>query len=163
MPGLPPIYEGTNGIQSADLVGRKLSMRDGGAVRDHLARIRATVEAIDGTGGLASVGRHLEAALEATGEASEWLLAAELAQRLAGADAYLKMLAVTTGAAALADGALAATRLGDPDAAADRAVLARFFAANRLAGVPGLLAAVKEPADDLAAAAQRILAQRPSG
>ena len=155
---IAPIYEGTNGIQSADLVGRKLSMRDGGAVRDHLARIGATVEALDGNGELESVGRHLEAALEATGEAGEWLLAAGLAQRLAGADAYLKMLAVTAGAAALADGALAATRLGDPDAAADRAVLARFFAANRLSGVPGLLAAVTEPADDLAAAAQRILA-----
>ena len=155
---IAPIYEGTNGIQSADLVGRKLSMRDGGAVRDHLARIGATVEALDGTGELASVGRHLEAAREATGEASEWLLAAGLAPRLAGADAFLKMLAITTGAAALADGALAATRLGDPDAAADRAVLARFFAANRLSGVPGLLAAVTEPADDLAAAAQRILA-----
>ena len=155
---IAPIYEGTNGIQSADLVGRKLSMRDGGAVRDHLAHIGATVEALDGTRELASVGRHLEAAREATGEASEWLLAAGLAPRLAGADAFLKMLAITTGAAALADGALAATRLGDPDAAADRAVLARFFAANRLSGVPGLLAAVTEPADDLAAAAQRILA-----
>ena len=155
---IAPIYEGTNGIQSADLVGRKLSMRDGGAVRDHLAHIGATVEELGSAGELAPVGRHLEAALEATGEASEWLLAAGLAPRLAGADAYLKMLAITTGAAALADGALAATRLGDPDAAADRAVLARFFAANRLSGVPGLLAAVTEPADDLAAAAQRILA-----
>ena len=155
---IAPIYEGTNGIQSADLVGRKLSMRDGAALRDHLSQIRATAEALDGTGDLAPVRRHLEAALEATGKASDWLLEAGPAQRLAGADAFLRMLAVTTGAAALADGALAATRLGDPDAAADRAVLARFFAANRLSAVPGLLAAVTEPADDLAAAAQRILA-----
>ena len=155
---IAPIYEGTNGIQSADLVGRKLSMRDGAALRDHLSQIRATAEALAGTGDLAPVRRHLEAALEATGEASDWLLEAGPAQRLAGADAFLGMLAVTTGAAALADGALAATRLGDPDAAADRAVLARFFAASRLSAVPGLLAAVTEPADDLAAAAQRILA-----
>ena len=155
---IAPIYEGTNGIQSADLVGRKLSMRDGGAVRDHLSQIRATAEALDANGDLAPVRRHLEAALEATGEASDWLLEAGPAQRLAGADAFLRMLAVTTGAAALADGALAATRLGDADAAVDRAVLARFFAANRLSAVPGLLAAVTEPADDLAAAAQRILA-----
>ena len=155
---IAPIYEGTNGIQSADLVGRKLSMRDGAALRYHLSQIRATAEALDGNGDLAPVRRHLEAALEATGEASDWLLEAGPAQRLAGADAFLRMLAVTTGAAALADGALAATRLGDPDAAADRAVLARFFAASRLSAVPGLLAAVIEPADDLAAAAQRILA-----
>ncbi len=155
---IAPIYEGTNGIQSADLVSRKLSMRDGGAVRDHLSQIRATTEALDGLGDLVPVRRHLEAALEATGEASDWLLAAGPASRLAGGDAYLRMLAVTTGAAALADGARAARRLGDPDAAADRAVLARFFAANRLSAVPGLLAAVTEPADDLATAAQRILA-----
>ena len=155
---IAPIYEGTNGIQSADLVVRKLSLRDGGAVRDHLSQIRATAEALDANGDLAPVRRHLEAALEATGEASDWLLEAGPAQRLAGGDAFLRMLAVTTGAAALADGALAATRLGDPDAAADRAVLARFFAASRLSAVPGLLAAVTEPADDLAAAALRILA-----
>ena len=156
---IAPIYEGTNGIQAADLVGRKLSMRDGGVVRDHLAQIQTTAAALDGCGDLAPVQRHLEAAVEATGTATEFLLNAEPVARLAGADAFLRMLAVTAGAAALADGALAATRLGDPDAAADRAVLARFFAANRLSGVPGLIAAVVEPADELAAARQRILAQ----
>ena len=155
---IAPIYEGTNGIQAADLVGRKLSMRDGGAARDHLAQIQTTAAALDGCGDLAPVQRHLEAAVEATGTATEFLLNSDPVARLAGADAYLRMLAVTTGAAALADGALAATRLGDPDAAADRAVLARFFAANRLSAVPGLIAAVVEPADDLAAARQRILA-----
>ena len=155
---IAPIYEGTNGIQSADLVGRKLSMRGGGAVRDHLDGIRATVGDIDGAAGLKSVGQHLEAAVEATGEAGEWLLGAEPFDRLAGADAYLRMLATTTGGAALADGALAADRLEAPELAADRAVLARFFAASRLSAVPGLLAAVTEPADDLAAAGQRILA-----
>ena len=155
---IAPIYEGTNGIQAADLVGRKLSMRDGGAVREHLSQIENTAEALDGLGDLGAVRRHLQAALDATGEAGDWLLAAGPAQRLAGADAFLKMLAVTTGAAALADGSLAAMRLGDPERAADRAILARFFAANRLSAVPGLFAAVTEPADDLAAAAQRILA-----
>ena len=155
---IAPIYEGTNGIQSADLVGRKLSMRGGAAVRDHLDGVRETAAALNGTAGLKSVRQHLEAAADATGEASEWLLAAEPFDRLAGADAYLKMLATTTGGAALADGALAADRLEAPELAADRAVLARFFATNRLSAVPGLLAAVTEPADDLVAAKQRILA-----
>ena len=155
---IAPIYEGTNGIQSADLVGRKLSMRGGAAVRDHLDEVRATADALNGTAGLKSVRQHLEAAVAATGEASEWLLAAEPFDRLAGADAYLRMLAATTGGAALADGALAAARAEDPESAADRAIMARFFAANRLSAVPGLLAAVTEPADDLVAAAPRILA-----
>ena len=155
---IAPIYEGTNGIQSADLVGRKLSMRGGGAVRDHLDGIRATAAAIDDSAGLKSVRQHLEAAVEATGEASEWLLGAEPFDRLAGADAYLRMLAATTGGAALVDGALAAARQHHSDLAQDRAILARFFSASRLSAVPGLLAAVTEPADDLIAAAPRILA-----
>ena len=155
---IAPIYEGTNGIQSADLVGRKLSMRGGAAVRDHLDEVRATAGALNGTARLKSVRQHLEAAVDATGEASEWLLAAQPFDRLAGADAYLKMLATTTAGAALADGAAAADRLEAPELAADRAVLARFFAANRLSAVPGLLAAVTEPGDDLVTAGQRILA-----
>ena len=155
---IAPIYEGTNGIQSADLVGRKLSMRGGAAVRDHLDEVRATAAALNGSAGLKSVSQHLEAAVDATNEASEWLLAAEPFDRLAGADAYLKMLATTTAGAALADGAVAADRLEAPELATDRAVLARFFAANRLSAVPGLLAAVTEPAADLVAAAPRILA-----
>ncbi|MEY2458262.1 MAG: 3-(methylsulfanyl)propanoyl-CoA dehydrogenase, partial [Acidimicrobiaceae bacterium] len=36
------IYEGTNGIQAMDLVGRKLPMRMGGVVKDHLQRMRDT-------------------------------------------------------------------------------------------------------------------------
>ncbi len=35
------IYEGTNGIQAADLVGRKLPMRGGGVVSDQITRMRA--------------------------------------------------------------------------------------------------------------------------
>ncbi|WP_323824668.1 acyl-CoA dehydrogenase family protein, partial [Pseudomonas aeruginosa] len=37
---IAPIYEGTNGIQAADLVGRKLSMDNGGVVLRHLAEMR---------------------------------------------------------------------------------------------------------------------------
>ena len=33
---IAPIYEGTNGIQAMDLVGRKLPMRAGGAISDYL-------------------------------------------------------------------------------------------------------------------------------
>ena len=43
---IAPIYEGTNGIQAMDLVGRKLPMRAGGAVGDYLGQIQATVDAL---------------------------------------------------------------------------------------------------------------------
>ena len=87
---------------------------------------------------------------------TEWLLDALRSDRtdaLAGATAYLEMLAVTTAGQALADGAVAAARSSDSDAgddvAADRAVLARVFSANRLARVPGMLAAVTAGSADL--------------
>ncbi len=158
---IAPIYEGTNGIQAMDLVGRKLGLRGGQVVRDHLASIGATVASLDGVEALAPVREQLAAALTATTTATDWLLeqaaAGGIADVLTGAMAYLNMLAITTGGQVLADGAIAATGLGE-DEAADRAVLARFFAANRLATVPGLLPAVTAGHDDLAAASERILA-----
>ena len=33
---IAPIYEGTNGIQAIDLVARKLPLREGGVIKDHL-------------------------------------------------------------------------------------------------------------------------------
>ena len=152
---IAPIYEGTNGIQAIDLVSRKLAIRDGGAAADLLSDAAATVEALaaaDRRAGLDPVRRHLRAAVTATAQATRWLLRASPEARLAGAAPYLEMLAVTTAGAALADGALAR------GSAADRAVLARFFASNRLARVPGRLAAVTEPGPDLAAAARGVLA-----
>ena len=112
------------------------------------------------------VAEHLEAAHSATFAATEWLLerrSSVPADALAGATAYLEMLAVTTAGQALADGAVAAARSSDSDAgddvAADRAVLARVFSANRLARVPGMLAAVRVGAADLQSARTRLLTQ----
>ncbi len=162
---IAPIYEGTNGIQGVDLVTRKLPLRGGGAVADHLAQITRTVDAIEGIEMLAPLKRHLNAAVSATREVSGWLLDVAPQRRLAGASAFLEMLAVTTAGAVLADGAVAARGLSSEwptDIAVDRAVLARFFASNRLASVPGLAAAATETADDLDIAAERILAQASS-
>ena len=74
---------------------------------------------------------------------------------LAGAMAYLDMMAITTAAEGLAAGALSARAAGDA-AADEAALLARFFATNRLAAVPARLAAVTAGADDLAAARSSI-------
>ncbi|MFQ5557158.1 MAG: acyl-CoA dehydrogenase [Acidimicrobiales bacterium] len=156
---ITPIYEGTNGIQSVDLVGRKLTMRGGAAVREHLDAIAATVGRLAGIDGLAPLAEHLGRALSATTEATDWLLGegADMASRLAGATAYLEMLATTTAGAVLADGALAAREHESVDEAEDRAVMARFFASQRLSAVPGRLAAVTESAPDIELAARRLL------
>ncbi len=80
------IYEGTNGIQAADLVGRKLGMRGGDAIREHLARIGT--EAGDHAG--------LKALAGATAQVTEYMLGAPVDDRLAGSYAYMTMTAVAT-------------------------------------------------------------------
>jgi 3-(methylthio)propanoyl-CoA dehydrogenase len=80
------IYEGTNGIQAADLVGRKLGMRGGDAIREHLAKIGA------------EAGDHhsLKALSGACAEVTEYMLGAPVDDRLAGSYAYMTMMAVAT-------------------------------------------------------------------
>ena len=156
---IAPIYEGTNGIQAIDLAGRKLGMRQGGVVRDHLTEIGATIASLEGVEGLEAVREQLSLALDALRSATEYLLevsGSNPSDMLAGAMAYLNMMAITTGGQILADAALSARSLGAEEAE-DRAVMARFFAANRLAGVPGLLPAVTAGAGDLSAARGRLL------
>ena len=48
---IAPIYEGTNGIQAIDLVGRKLGLRGGAAITDYLDRIGATAAEATAAGG----------------------------------------------------------------------------------------------------------------
>jgi hypothetical protein len=159
---IAPIYEGTNGIQAIDLVGRKLPLRGGAAIRDHLAAMAATGDAIAADADLATVHAHLTAAVDATTEATEWLLATGPDHPnavLAGAGPYLEMLATTTAAAALVDGVLSARAHHDaPSVVSEQCVLTRFFGSNRLATVPGRLAAVTESAADIEAASATVLA-----
>lgn len=86
-----PIYEGTNGIQAADLVGRKLA--DGGAA------FHALIDEIDaaaGKGGTEAV--PLRAAAKALRETVEWMLAASIADRLAGSSPFLRATGLILGA-----------------------------------------------------------------
>ncbi|WP_062346410.1 acyl-CoA dehydrogenase [Novosphingobium sp. CCH12-A3] len=81
---IAPIYEGTNGIQAADLVGRKLAMADGAAIRDLIDDI------------LAECGDEpaLDALAQACGEVFAWLNERPVDDRLAGSHDFLTMLAV---------------------------------------------------------------------
>jgi 3-(methylthio)propanoyl-CoA dehydrogenase len=81
------IYEGTNGIQAADLVGRKLAMRGGDAVREHLAKIGQ------------DCGDHaaLKALAGACAEVAEFMIGAnDVDDRLAGSYAFTTMMSVAT-------------------------------------------------------------------
>lgn len=80
------IYEGTNGIQAADLVGRKLGMEGGDVIRRHLQKIAA--DAHDQAG--------LAALVCACSEVTEYMLGTSVDNRLAGSYAYTTMMAVAT-------------------------------------------------------------------
>ena len=80
------IYEGTNGIQAADLVGRKIAMESGDVIRRHLQAIAAD------SGGQAG----LAALTGACSEVTEYMLGASTDDRLAGSYAYTTMMAVAT-------------------------------------------------------------------
>ncbi|KSB90932.1 acyl-CoA dehydrogenase [Caulobacter vibrioides] len=146
---ITPIYEGTNGIQAIDLIGRKLGLADGQAVADLMDDIRDTIEALKAAdASLTPVAGRLEAALNAAASATAWLVdrrARAMPDALSGATAYLKLLGDTVGGWMLAKGALA------PEAEALRGQLLRIYAESVLAQVPGQLAAVTLGAEDLAA------------
>jgi alkylation response protein AidB-like acyl-CoA dehydrogenase len=102
------IYEGTNGVQAMDLVGRKLA--DGGAAAEALlGEITGEARGLAG-GDLAPFAERLEAARGALSAATEWMLAAPPLDRGAGAVAYQRAWALTLGALFLLRGAAADPR-----------------------------------------------------
>jgi 3-(methylsulfanyl)propanoyl-CoA dehydrogenase len=159
---IAPIYEGTNGIQAIDLVGRKLGLRGGSAIRDLLDTVAASAsEAIAAGGDLAVIGEQLTAAVDTLRETTEWLLAngaRDPNNLLAGASPYLRMAGMVTGGWLLTKSALAAAELLDGDGGGfsdgflrQKLVTARFYATQLLPQAVGLASAVTAGPGDLLA------------
>ncbi len=68
------IYEGTDGIQAMDLVGRKLRMKDGGLLRSFLEEVRQTITAAVAIPELAPLGEKLNDACRHLEETAAYLL-----------------------------------------------------------------------------------------
>jgi hypothetical protein len=135
------IYEGTNGIQAGDLVGRKLGRDRGEAARELFAEIAAELEAL-GDGEIAAIRRPLADGLAVLREATAYLVDADPATAAAGAVPYLNLFGTVTGGWLLARVARAADARNHPLAAAKLATC-RFYAEHILAPAPGLLPAIK--------------------
>ncbi|MCB1014503.1 MAG: acyl-CoA dehydrogenase, partial [Acidimicrobiales bacterium] len=155
---IPPIYEGTNGIQGMDLVGRKLPMRAGGVMADFIAGMRALDDALADAGeDLASIRTNLHQAVDALEDATNWILTHGLEdpnQALAGATPYLRLFGVVAGGWVMARQALAATERaasgeGDADFLVAKVATARFYAENTLPQALGLVAPVTSGAAGL--------------
>jgi alkylation response protein AidB-like acyl-CoA dehydrogenase len=147
------IYEGTNGIQSLDLVSRKVPLSGGAAVRAYIGELRRMVKAVQETNdpALGATGARLAEAVDSLERATAWLLGKlqkEPQAALAGATPYLRLFGNAAGGCMLAGEALAALRLADGEPAS-RVAIARFFADNVAVQANGLERAVTEGADSV--------------
>ena len=131
------IYEGTNGIQAMDLVGRKM-MDAGEAAFRLLDEVQAGAEAARQT--LPDLAGDVWTAAESLRETTEWMVAQTMEDRFAGSVPYLRAFARVLGGhlhlrAAMAD--------------AGRQPLARVAIRRLMPEYIGLLAQAREGADGL--------------
>ncbi len=129
---ITPIYEGTNGIQAADLVGRKLALDNGGAFATLIADIRA--EARD---------ERLLALVDACDAIGRRLATADADDKLAASYPFLTMLSVATcGWLMERQGAVA----GTDDFGRMKAASVRFYLEQIVPEAMGLAAAASASA-----------------
>jgi alkylation response protein AidB-like acyl-CoA dehydrogenase len=146
---ISPIYEGTNGIQAADLVGRKMGLEGGAVLGRLLGDIRSGA---GGEAGLARLAAECEAVAQALGRAPA-------DDRLAGSYPFLNMLSVAVA------GWLMKRQLdaldGEPDSAFARMkrAAARFYLDQLVPEAAGLAAQAMAGAAPLWAADEEALAQ----
>ncbi len=142
---ITPIYEGTNGIQAADLVGRKLGLSGGTAFAALIADMRAEAQAPE-----------LVALVDACEGVGAHLAAAGHDDRLAGSYPFLTMLSVATCGWLIERQSRAAT--ADTDFAAMKRTCARFYLDQIVPEALGLRAAATASAEVLYALPAAVLA-----
>jgi alkylation response protein AidB-like acyl-CoA dehydrogenase len=153
------IYEGTNGVQAMDLVGRKLAQNGGRGVRlffDTVAREIADARAAGDPAGIAGP---LEAALGQLQAATMWLAQHGMADPNnagAGAYAYMQLMGMVSLGWMWLKMAAASERLKD-QAGEDREfhetklATARFYATRELVGAEALRRKIEAGADSVMA------------
>ncbi|HHW76342.1 MAG TPA: acyl-CoA dehydrogenase [Xanthomonadaceae bacterium] len=144
------IYEGTTGIQAADLAGRKLNMDRGAAMRALIADIEATVAELGHVAGddLATIRDHLRDGSRALAEATDWMLGARDADSVMAVSVdYLMLAGYVCGGWQLARAARVAqaklTTGQDPVFHEAKLITARFYAEHVLPRAGALLRSVR--------------------
>lgn len=146
---ITPIYEGTTGIQAADLIGRKIARDGGAAISAALARMRdaQTQIARQNDELLAGIAIALDEGIDAVERAVRFIVSSSEGEQLrvasVGAVPFLEMFGIVAGGWQMALAALAARRRlseGTGDAAFHKAKIqtARFYADHMLSRATGL-------------------------
>lgn len=152
---IAPIYEGTNGIQAADLVFRKLPLGGGQVLEKFISEIGHLAEQLLEDDRLCSMGQALLDGKEQFREAAVWLggrLAGQPNDAAAGSVPFMRVAGVVVGAYYLARSAQVARQLldsgeGDSDFLNDKITVASFYAEQILPTVAGLVPTITQGAD----------------
>lgn len=144
---IAPIYEGTNGIQALDLVGRKLHADGGVHWRRLLEDLSATVKELPEAESIVTIRRGVAQYLQLLKLAAERVMSLDAVQAACVATPFLKMFGIVLGAALLAKQAgAAAVRLkeGGDDAAFLSAKISTtcFFVENILPQATSVYASI---------------------
>jgi len=141
------IYEGTNGIQAMDLIGRKLSMNGGALPEDFFNDVKAEIESAGGE--QAFIAKPLTEALDALKTATDWLIESKKHNpndSAAAAVDYLQVFGlVTVGYYWLRAAKAAAGK--DSDFYKGKLATATFFATKLLPRVHGLVPVIMAGGD----------------
>lgn len=157
---IAPIYEGTNGIQALDLIGRKLPMEGGKVAGAFIAEMKDAVGdlAKSNNPDIEAIAARLQPAVNDLARATNWMLdqlSKDFNKAAAGATPYLRLFASVAGGYYLARGAAIAAdeRAAGHDAAFHQAKIktARFYADQVLTQSGGLALAATQAAESLAA------------
>ena len=153
---IAPIYEGTNGIQARDLVGRKVLRDQGETAKSYIKEMRAVADAATGLKvPCAEIGDNLRQAINALAEATDWLIengGKTPALAFAGATAYLELFGNVAGGAMMTRAACAAwagleSGDGNQDFYKTKLATTRFYAEHVLPKCQGLAASITKGAD----------------
>ncbi|WP_290866504.1 acyl-CoA dehydrogenase [Aquabacterium sp.] len=153
---ITPIYEGTTGIQAADLIGRKVARDEGATVRRVIDDMRGVVQALNEGDDpeLSAIASSLAQGVAALDVAVQYIVdqySKDVREALAGAVPFLALFGIVAGGWQMARAALAARQALDRDqctngeAAADLPFMqsklhtARFYADHVMPEVSGLL------------------------
>ncbi len=130
------IYEGTNGIQANDLIGRKTAMNNGAYLDVLLPMVKEDVAAVKAKGGVfAEMADAIEVSISNMEKATEWLVESfkeDPKQAATGSVHYLRLLSHVCGGWLLAKSALVAQGKldageGDPTFMKAKINTARFY------------------------------------
>ncbi|CTQ52803.1 Acyl-CoA dehydrogenase, short-chain specific [Roseibium album] len=137
------IYEGTNGIQSIDLVMRKLPLSGGEHIKGFISELQAIADEVAASNRpeFGAAAERLNASIQDLRDATDYMANAQsegrVADALSGATPYLRVAGLTLGGALLAKGALHS--VSEPaQRLAERTLIARNFCETVLGETAGL-------------------------